>query len=81
MELSSKRILLTAGSGFLGRRVLQALLAEGVREVVVPRKADYDLTEAFGFEAKTSFRDGLEKTIRWFRESRAGGRTVTGRRN
>jgi len=26
--------------------------------------------EAFGFQAKTDFRSGLEKTIRWFRESR-----------
>jgi GDP-L-fucose synthase len=26
--------------------------------------------EAFGFQAKTDFRSGLEMTIRWFRESR-----------
>jgi GDP-L-fucose synthase len=28
--------------------------------------------EAFGFRAKTHFRCGLEKTIRWFRENRGG---------
>ena len=28
------------------------------------------LEKAFGFRAKTDFRCGLEKTIRWFRESR-----------
>jgi GDP-L-fucose synthase len=45
MDLSSKRILLTGGSGFLGRHVHEALLARGARDVVVPRKAEYDLTE------------------------------------
>ena len=45
MDLSSKRILLTGGSGFLGRHVLDALRAQGARDVVVPRKAEYDLTQ------------------------------------
>ena len=45
MDLSSKRILLTGGSGFLGRHVLDALRAQGARDVVVPRKAQYDLTQ------------------------------------
>ena len=45
MDLSTKRILLTGGSGFLGRHVLNALRDEGARDVVVPRKAQYDLTQ------------------------------------
>jgi GDP-L-fucose synthase len=45
VDLSSKKILLTGGSGFLGRHVLSALQAQGAREVVVPRKAQYDLTQ------------------------------------
>ena len=45
MDLSSKRILLTGGSGFLGLHVLDALQAQGARDVVVPRKAQYDLTQ------------------------------------
>ena len=45
MDLSAKRILLTGGSGFLGRHVLEALRAQGARDVVVPRKAEYDLTQ------------------------------------
>lgn len=45
MDLSSKRILLTGGSGFLGRHVLETLQDQGARSVVVPRKAQYDLTQ------------------------------------
>jgi GDP-L-fucose synthase len=45
VDLSSKKILLTGGSGFLGRHVLSALQAEGAREVMVPRKTQYDLTQ------------------------------------
>jgi GDP-L-fucose synthase len=45
VDLSAKKILLTGGSGFLGRHVHQALRAQGAKEVVVPRKAQYDLTQ------------------------------------
>jgi GDP-L-fucose synthase len=44
VELSSKKVLLTGGSGFLGRHVLAALRAQGASDVVVPRRAQYDLT-------------------------------------
>ena len=44
MELSSKRVLVTGGSGFLGRHVIAALERRGCRDVVVVRKAHHDLT-------------------------------------
>jgi GDP-L-fucose synthase len=45
VDLSSRKVLLTGGSGFLGRHVLAALRAQGASDVVVPRKAQYDLTQ------------------------------------
>jgi GDP-L-fucose synthase len=44
MDLSSKRVLVTGGSGFLGRHVVAALGSRGCRDVVVVRKAAHDLT-------------------------------------
>jgi GDP-L-fucose synthase len=41
---ASKRVLVTGGSGFLGRAVCRALDQRGAREVVSPRSAEYDLT-------------------------------------
>ncbi|MFA5252391.1 MAG: GDP-L-fucose synthase, partial [Phycisphaerae bacterium] len=42
-----------------------------------PRRC-LDVTRAkeyFGFEAKTSFEEGLKKTIKWYRENRPRKRT------
>jgi GDP-L-fucose synthase len=44
MELSSKRVLVTGGGGFLGRHVVAALERHGCRDIVVVRKAQHDLT-------------------------------------
>ena len=44
MELSSKRVLVTGGSGFLGQHVVAALERHGCRDVIVVRKARHDLT-------------------------------------
>ena len=44
MELSSKRVLVTGGSGFLGRHVVAALERHGCRDIFVVRKARHDLT-------------------------------------
>jgi GDP-L-fucose synthase len=41
-----RRILVTGGAGFLGRRVCARLEERGAREVIVPRRRDYDLTTA-----------------------------------
>src|SRR5262245_33083649 len=44
MEVSSKRVLVTGGSGFLGRHVVAALERHGCRDIVVVRKSQHDLT-------------------------------------
>jgi GDP-L-fucose synthase len=44
-DLRDKRVLVTGGAGFLGRVVTTELEARRVGEIVVPRRADYDLTE------------------------------------
>jgi len=44
MDVSKKRVLVTGGSGFLGRHVVAAFEERGCRDVVVVRKAQYDLT-------------------------------------
>jgi GDP-L-fucose synthase len=44
MNVSDKRVLITGGSGFLGRHVVASLQKHGCRDVVVVRKAEHDLT-------------------------------------
>lgn len=44
-DLAGKRVLLTGGAGFLGRVVAQGLRDREVGEIIVPRSAEYDLTE------------------------------------
>jgi len=42
--LSDKRIVVTGGAGFLGQHLVRRLTLGGSRNVVVPRRAEYDLT-------------------------------------
>jgi len=42
--ISDKRVLVTGGSGFLGRHVVASLKKHGCRDVVVVRKVQHDLT-------------------------------------
>src|SRR5499425_926147 len=44
LNLSQHRIAVTGGSGFLGSHVVAVLKARGCWDVIVPRKAEYDLT-------------------------------------
>jgi GDP-L-fucose synthase len=44
-QLGNKRIVVTGGSGFLGKYVVQRLEEEGVKDIFVPRSHDYNLVE------------------------------------
>ena len=46
LDLSTKRITVTGGAGFLGRVVCAKLRARGCKHVLVPRRVQYDLTTA-----------------------------------
>ncbi len=43
--LEGKRVLVTGGNGFLGRHVRRVLHERGVEDVIVPRRAEHDLTD------------------------------------
>ncbi len=44
MDIQSKRILVTGGSGFLGGHVVNRLRQVGCHQIIIPRSAEYDLT-------------------------------------
>ena len=48
--LRGQRVVVTGGAGFLGSQVVRRLAAYGPADVVVPRKAQYDLTRAADVE-------------------------------
>jgi GDP-L-fucose synthase len=46
LNLAGTRVLVTGGAGFLGAPVCRLLHERGAGEVMVPRRAEYDLTDA-----------------------------------
>ncbi len=44
-SIAGQRVVVTGGAGFLGRHLLAELAMRDPADVVVPRRADYDLTE------------------------------------
>jgi GDP-L-fucose synthase len=49
-SLDGRRVMVTGGGGFLGRRVVDRLGRTGVADIVVPRSRDYDLRERAGID-------------------------------
>lgn len=45
IELKNKRIGITGGKGFLGKHLCRKLEALGCKELILPRRAEYDFTE------------------------------------
>ena len=51
MDLSSKRIMLTGGAGFLGSFVTEKLKARGCKNIFIPTEQEYDLTKTTAIDA------------------------------
>jgi GDP-L-fucose synthase len=51
VDLTSKRILITGGGGFLGSHLVERLRDRGCLQISVPRRKDSDLTRAADVEA------------------------------
>src|SRR5688572_19326889 len=45
LDLSTRRVMVTGGSGFVGQRLVAKLRERDVTEIFVPRSAQYNLVE------------------------------------
>jgi GDP-L-fucose synthase len=73
LELSIKEMveLIAELTGFQGRLVWDTTKPDGQpRRCLETTRA----TQAFGFRARTDFREGLQRTVEWYRQHRALGR-------
>jgi GDP-L-fucose synthase len=59
--LSGKRVCVTGGGGFLGRRVVAALGAHGCEDVFVVRKSEYDLVR--GSDVERLYREAKPEVV------------------
>ena len=59
--LSGKRVCVTGGGGFLGRRVVAALRARGREDVYVVRRRDYDLVQ--GSDVERLYREARPEVV------------------
>jgi GDP-L-fucose synthase len=59
--LSGKRVCVTGGGGFLGRRVVAALRARGCEDVYVVRKREYDLIR--GEDVERLYREAKPEVV------------------
>jgi len=50
LDFSTKRITVTGGAGFLGSRVVEQLQSKECRDILVPRRHEYDLTRSEDIE-------------------------------
>jgi GDP-L-fucose synthase len=57
IDLTSKRILITGGGGFLGSHIVERLRRQGCRQVSTPHRKEFDLTRAADI-------DGLFESLR-----------------
>ncbi len=61
LNLATKRVCVTGGGGFLGSFLCEKLAAQGVKDVFVPRRRDYDLTTESGIA--NLFRDARPEVL------------------
>lgn len=47
INLRQQKILVTGGSGFLGKFVIQQLLRRGAKDIIIPRSKEYDLRKRY----------------------------------
>jgi nucleoside-diphosphate-sugar epimerase len=76
--------LVTGGAGFIGSHLVQRLVADRPIEprFEPPRPGDVkhsvaDITaarEVLGFEPEVRFREGLTRTVAWYRDAHARGK-------
>src|SRR3989337_2958121 len=63
MDLTTKKIMVTGGAGFLGQHVVRSLKERGCEQIIVPRRGTHDLTRAAAVERLYAERSGVEKLV------------------